>query len=156
MIFAAFLVATTLVLAMYAYGAWRDFHRFGDLLGAAQLLLIVLALSVAFHKDQIFLVLVDFAAVLATGAWFAFRRYTWSALLCLTFFAQLAVHLWFFRFSPQDIYAQYVHILSLNALAVLQLPIIGWPGARHVARRFGAFLLRRGDRGYSLGHGAVP
>lgn len=155
MIFAAFLVVNSIILAGYAYGAKRDFGRYGDLLGAAQLMLIVLGLSAAFHDDKIWLVLVDFGAVLVTGAWFAFRRHAWSALLCFTFFAQLGVHLWFFRFSTQDIYAQYVHVLCLNALAVLQLPIIGWPGAKHVARGLGSVLLRRGDGRYSLGHGAT-
>lgn len=155
MIIAAFTIAAALALALLSYCAWRDFARFGDLLGAAQLFMIVVGFSAEFRHDMIWLVFVDFGAVLATGALFAFRRQAWAAFLCLTFFAQLGAHVWFYRFSSQDYYAQYGHVLTINALSVLQFLTFSWPGARYVARGLGAFLLRRGDGRYGLGHGAT-
>lgn len=156
MVIAAFTVSASLALILLAFCAWKDFKTFGDLLGAAQLFMIVVGFSAAFRHDMIWLVLVDFGAVLVTGAWFAFRRQAWSALLCLTFFAQLGAHVWLYRFSSQDYYAQYVHVLAINSLSVLQLLTFSWPGARYVARGLGSVLLRRGDGRYSLGHGALP
>ncbi|WP_395443554.1 hypothetical protein [Caulobacter sp. UC70_42] len=46
MIFMAFFIATACVLAISAYSAWHDFQQFGDVLGAAQLLMVVLGLSI--------------------------------------------------------------------------------------------------------------
>lgn len=156
MIIAAFTIAAFLAQIMLAICAWRNFQKFGDLLGASQLFTVVVGFSAVFRHDMIWLVLVDFGSVLITGAWFALRRQTWSAVLCLTFFAQLGAHVWFYRFSPQDYYAQYVHVLAINALSVLQLLTFGWPGARYVARELGSVFLRRSDGRYSLGHGALP
>lgn len=164
MIFLAFTIATALVCFLNAYGAWRDFIRFGDLLGASQLLMIALGYSVITHDrghpwspdNMIWLVLVDFGAVLASGFWFVTKREKWSFLLMLTYVAQLGVHAWFWSLSDHKYHAQYLYVALLNALAVLQLPIVGGRGAAYVAGKVGGLLFRRGDGRFGVGHGALP
>lgn len=164
MIFAAFTAATVLILALNTYCAWRDFIRFGDLLGAAQLLTIVLGYSVICHDpsgpwkpdNMIWLVPADFVGVLVCSFWYMTKFEKWSFGLVMTYMAQLGVHAWFWGISPRDYHAQYLYVLLLNSLAVLQLPIVGGPGVRYVAGELSSVLFRRGDRSVSVGHGALP
>lgn len=155
MIFSAFFVATWLVLAISTYSAWRDFIRFGDLLGASQLLMIVLGYSIIYHDNMIWLVIVDFAAMLVSAFWYVSKRHKWAFSLVLTYTAQLAVHAWFWAFSDHSYYAQHAHVLLLNTLAVIQLLIIGWPGAKYVGSEISALLFGRGGRRVGLGSGAL-
>ncbi len=164
MIFAAFTAATILILALNTYCAWRDFIRFGDLLIAAQLLTVILGYSVIFHDegrpwkpdDMIWLVPADFVGVLVAHFLYITKSYKWSFALVLTYMAQLGVHAWFWGLSDKQYHAQYLYVLLLNSLAVLQLPIVGGPGVRYVAGEAGTFLLRRGAGSLGVSPGAVP
>lgn len=162
MVFAAFFVATAVVLAISAYCAWRDFKQFGDVLGASQLLMIVLGLSVICRTvappggvgNMVWLSIVDLAALMVSAYWFVTRKALWCFVLCFTFIAQLVAHAGFWRGFSAGIDGSYAYILCLNVLAVLQLVAVGWPGARHVAGVFGALLHDRRARGFRFSHGA--
>lgn len=162
MIFLGFLIATTIVLAMSAYCAWRDFIRFGDLLAASQLLMTILGASVICRAvappggfgNMIWLSAIDFGGLLLSAYWYMTRRESWGFVLCFTFIAQLCAHAGFWRAYSAGFDARYAYILCLNALAVLQLVAVGWPGARHVARDVVDVLSGRRVRGFHLGHGA--
>lgn len=162
MIFMAFFIATACVLAISAYSAWHDFQQFGDVLGAAQLLMVVLGLSIICRSlappggvgNMIWLSVVDLMALMISAYWFMTRPTAWCFVLCFTFIAQLVAHAGFWRGFLSGATASYAYILCLNVLAVLQLVAVGWPGARHVAGVFGALLHDRGARGFRFSHGA--
>lgn len=162
MIFLGFFVATAIVLAVSAYCSWRDFHRFGDVLGAAQLLMVILGLSIICRGyappggvgNMIWLSLIDLGGLMMSAYWFVTRRATWGFVLCFTFIAQLCAHAGFWRgwFLGND--TRYAYILCLNLLAVVQLVAVGWPGVRHVARDIGSLLHDRRLWGVRLGNEA--
>lgn len=162
MIFAAFFIATAIVLVMSAYCAWRDFTRFGDVLGAAQLLMVILGLSficriaVPPHGmgNMIWLSVIDLGGLMMTAYWYVTRKSVWSFALCFTYIAQLVAHYGYWRSQSLGVDTRYAYILTLNALAVLQLLTVGWPGASYVARDVRALLHDRRGWRVPLGHGA--
>lgn len=162
MVFAAFFIATAIVLALSAYCGWRDFKRFGDVLGAAQLLMVILGLSficrIAVPPDgmgnMIWLSVIDLGGLMVSAYWYTTRKSLWGFALCFSYIAQLVAHYGFWRSHSMGVDTRYAYILTLNALAVLQLLAVGWPGASYVAGDVRALLHDRRSRGVPFGYGA--
>lgn len=167
---AAFVIATLCVLALSAFVANRDLTAFGDVLVAAQLQTLVLALSVipqlplggAYDpRGMEWLAPLDLGAVAFAVAWFWGRAAWWKFALVAAYVAQLATHAGFWaagagliagwRMTPEMVYT---YKASLNALAIVQLAAIAWPGGRYVASALGVGLLPDRLRALHLGDGA--
>jgi hypothetical protein len=163
-VFTVFLVATVLVFALSAYCAHKDFRQHGDTLSAAALLMAVLQLSIMCRStdsgpmglgETALLALVDLAAVLLVFLMWRTHKAWWKFALLVTFVCDLMAHYaaWRGWYDGHD--TRYWYIVSLNALAVVQLLIVGWPGAGYVARLLNARMSGPRSGHAWVRHGAV-
>ncbi|MDR7232069.1 phosphatidylserine synthase [Caulobacter sp. BE264] len=161
-VFGGLAILTGLVLAVSYVAAKRNLSLYGDVLGAAQLLTVVLGLSVICRisappggvGNMAWLCLIDLAALMVSAYWFIVRPTVWSFILSFCFIAQLVAHAGFWRAQSAGIDTRIAYILCLNVTHVLQLVAVGWPGSKHVAGVFVALLHDRRGRGVPFGYGA--
>lgn len=158
-----FFLATGCVFALSAYCAHRDFRQHSDTLSAAALLLGVLELSIICRGleggpmgigETPFLALVDLAAVGVVFYLWRTKKAWWKFVLLVAFVGDLVAHYsaWRGWYAGHD--TRYWYLATLNALAVVQLWAVGWPGAGYVARLFNARMSNHRHGAAWIRHGA--
>lgn len=159
-----FLIATLFVFALSAYCAHRDMKQHGDTLSAAALLMALLELSIMCRSsgagpmglgETALLALVDLAAAILVFLMWRTHRAWWKFALLVTFVFDMMAHYaaWKGWYNGHD--TRYWYIISLNALAVVQLLIVGWPGAGYVARLLNARMSSHRHSPAWVRHGAL-